>query len=110
MWVRGQGQCHADSDKCQVFDPESSQTVRHLNEAAPRITYGDGSFVEGHWITDKVSIGSFTSENFKFQLGTTVQDPADEDGILGLGFSVTMGVPTLWESLIMQTIPDSPVF
>lgn len=110
LWVRGDGQCNANSKKCQTYSPPKSSTHADLSMVAPRITYGDGSFVEGKWVTDSVQIGGFSADNFRFQLGTQVNDAADEDGIVGLGYSVTEGVPTLWEGLILKQIPDSPVF
>lgn len=110
LWVRGRGQCNADAVRCQVYIPTLSRTSSDLNQTAERITYGDGSFVDGKWMTDAVQLGDFTSRQFKFQLGTTVKDEADEDGIVGFGYSVTPGLPTLWESLIINQIPDSPVF
>jgi hypothetical protein len=80
------------------------------NIAAPRIQYGDGSYVEGNWVSDRVQVADTWVNNFKFQLGTNVSDISDEDGIMGLGFSQMRLEPTYWEILVQNRLVTSPVF
>ena len=72
--------------------------------------YGDGSYVEGMWVSDKVQVADTWVNNFKFQLGTNVSDISDEDGIMGLGFSQMRLEPTYWEVLVQNQLVTSPVF
>ena len=102
------GQCV--NQNCSTFDPSSSKTFVDQNVEAPKIQYGDGSFVEGHWVNDKVQVADTWINSFKFQLGTKVYDTSDEDGIMGLGFSQNKLESTYWEILVHNQLVTSPVF
>lgn len=108
LWIRGPGQCvHG---RCSTFNPSASSSFTDSNTIAPKIQYGDGSFVEGNWVSDKVQVADTWINNFKFQLGTNVSDISDEDGIMGLGFSQMKMEPTYWETLVNNKLVTSPVF
>lgn len=108
LWIRGPGQC--TTGRCTTFNPSASKTFVDSNTIAPKIQYGDGSFVYGPWVSDKVQVADTWINNFKFQLGTNVSDISDEDGIMGLGFSQMRMEPTYWETLVQNKLVTSPVF
>jgi hypothetical protein len=82
-WVR--------SSKCRdqvclgrpSFNANNSTTYNTDGIEAPQIDYADGSFVQGYWVTDTVSVSSASADDFRFMEATSISDDY-MDGLVGM--------------------------
>ena len=87
LWVNDASSslCQSSGDVCigGTYDSSSSSTYKLLNDDF-NISYVDGSSATGNYVTDTLSIGGQTLQDFQFGVG--IQSTSDE-GVLGIGYT-----------------------
>ncbi|KAJ3034111.1 Vacuolar protease A [Rhizophlyctis rosea] len=96
------------------FDGTKSSTYSSSSDAAPALTYGDGTTVQSSYSSDTVTIGNLTVPEVKFAEAVSWSEPGREvisyyDGIMGLSFLPKDAPESFWALLISQGKVASPV-
>lgn len=81
------------------FNSGSSTSFQDLNEPAKEIRYVDGSNLLGRYVRDSVDVGGLSVPSFRFQLGSTVNDNATIDGVMGLSLPPDSIEKTFWDAV-----------
>ncbi|KAI2642667.1 aspartic peptidase domain-containing protein [Xylaria nigripes] len=80
----------------RLYDPSSSTTAENVDGAIWSISYGDGSSSSGSVYHDVVNVGGVVVKSQGVESASTVSSQftqdSDNDGLLGLGFSVINSV------------------
>ncbi|KAJ3184905.1 hypothetical protein HDU85_001596 [Gaertneriomyces sp. JEL0708] len=84
LWVRSSQCSDSACNGLPKFNGATSSTYANLNKAAPRITYADGTVVDGTYARDSVAVGSITATNLVFEEMTATNDASGLDGIMGM--------------------------
>ncbi len=87
LWVNDASSslCQSSGSPCVggTYDSSSSSTYNLLNNNF-NISYVDGTSATGNYVTDTLTIGGQTLQDFQFGVGT--QSTSDE-GVLGIGYT-----------------------
>jgi hypothetical protein len=67
-----------------TYNANKSSTYKYLSSDF-NISYVDGSFATGDYVTDTISIGGASLNNFQFGIG---YDTTSEEGVLGIGYTL----------------------
>ncbi|ROW12322.1 hypothetical protein VMCG_00795 [Cytospora schulzeri] len=89
LWVNtpSSTQCSQESRPCDfsgTYDANSSSTYEYVGSWF-NISYVDGSGAIGDYVTDTMSVGGVTLDDFQFGVGYT---SSSSQGILGIGYTV----------------------
>lgn len=75
-----------------LYNPQKSNTYRHIENGEFRISYGDSSWATGRLASDTVSVGGATVQQQIFGLPIDVSAQLSSDtysnGIVGIGFGI----------------------
>lgn len=117
LWVFSTEMAAKDIKGQAVYDPNNSSTSEKLQGSTWQITYGDGSSSSGDVYLDTVTIGNLTVPNQAVEAATKVSDEftddANNDGLLGLGFSSINTVQPTPQNTFFDNIKnnlDAPLF
>ncbi|CAF4524166.1 unnamed protein product, partial [Rotaria sp. Silwood2] len=106
-------QCLSTCENKVKYDLHSSYTYR-TNGAILRITYGDGSYVNGIFINDTVTIGNLSVLNQAFAQANNISGFSSStfDGVLGLAYP-SLGTPgqiPIFYNMWQQGLIPNPIF
>ncbi|CAF0999471.1 unnamed protein product [Adineta steineri] len=112
LWVPSI-QCHSSCENKAKYDSNKSNTSR-ANGAAFRIVYGDGSFANGVFVNDTVTIGDLSILNQAFAQAKNISgfSTSTFDGVLGLAYSSlgTSGQTSIFYNMWQQGLITNPIF
>lgn len=87
LWVNAANStlCTTGSDPCigGTFDSSSSSTLKFMNSDF-NISYVDGSAATGDYVTDTITIGGQSLQDFQFGVGEV---STSDEGVLGIGYT-----------------------
>ncbi|CAF3437460.1 unnamed protein product [Rotaria sp. Silwood1] len=112
LWVPSI-QCLSTCENKAKYDSYSSYTSR-ANGATLRISYGDGSYVNGIFINDTVTIGNLSILNQAFAQANNISGFSSStfDGVLGLAYPSigTSGQIPIFYNMWQQGLIPDPIF
>ncbi|KAF2843728.1 aspartic protease PEP1 [Patellaria atrata CBS 101060] len=117
LWVFSSLLPTAQQSGHAIYDPSQSTTAVKKEGQTWRIQYGDGSGARGTVYADKVVVGGITATSQAVEAATSVsaqfQQDVDNDGLLGLSFSVLNTVRPNRETTFFDTVREelaAPLF
>ncbi|QLL32262.1 hypothetical protein HG536_0C04310 [Torulaspora globosa] len=74
-----------DCSALGTFDANSSSSIKKLDIGRFFINYSDGSFADGYWASEKISMGEIDVSELQFGVADYATAPIG--GVLGIGFA-----------------------
>ncbi|EEQ85907.1 hypothetical protein RJZ56_001873 [Blastomyces dermatitidis] len=96
--------CTQSGDPCAeggTYDPKASSTYQFTNSLF-NISYLDGSGASGDYVTDTLSIGGVSLNDFQFGVGL---DSTSQEGVLGIGYPANAVQPARYGQAPYPNLP-----
>ena len=91
VWIRSSN-CFTCSRSTRAFNASVSSSFKELRNSSHSVSYADGTYVNGEYAKESITIGSRRFNNFSILIATDVYDSSNDsdiNGIVGLSFHKT---------------------